>query len=113
MYVTEQLHHLMVKVIGEAEEREVVHNDRPTLNDNDFLEVNAVEPLNQRSVPEYSLRVVVTEDKVDMAVQPSRLQTPVPFLNIAEAEISEVIYMVVRLDYRVPISHNHLIHRFN
>jgi hypothetical protein len=56
---------------------------------------------------------MVTEDKVDMAVQSSRFQTPVPFLNIGEAEISEVIYMVVRLDYRVPVSHNHLIHRFN
>ena len=113
MYVAEQLHHLMVKVIGEAEEREVVHNDRPTLNDDDFLEVNAVKPLKQRPLPENPLRVMVTEDKVDMAVKSSWLQTPVPFLNITEAEISEVVYMVVRLDYRVPVSHNHLIHRFN
>ena len=113
MYVTEQLHHLMDKVIGEAEEREVVHNDRPTLNDDDFLEVNAVKPLKQRPLPENSLRVVVAEDKVDVPVQSSRLQAPVPLLNIAEAEISEVIYMVVRFNHGIPVGDNHLIHRFN
>jgi hypothetical protein len=110
MYVTEQLHHLMVKVIGEAEEREVVHNNRPALNDDDFLEVNAVKPFKHRALPEYSLRVMVTEDKVDMAVQSSRFQTPVPFLNIAEAEISEVIYMVVGLNNRVPVIYKRFVH---
>lgn len=113
MYVAEQLHHLMVKVVGETEEREVVHNDRPALNDDDFLEINAVKPFKHRTLPEYSIRVMVAEDKVDMAVKSSGLQTPVPFLNIAEAEISEVIYMVVRLDHGIPIGDNHLIHRFN
>ena len=103
MYVTEQLNHLMVKVIGKAEKGEMVENDCPTLNDEDFLVVNAVEPLNEGPAPEYSLRVMVTEDKVNMTVKPSRFQTPVPFLNIAETEVPKVIYMVIGLDNRVPV----------
>ena len=34
-----------------------------TINDDDFLEVNAVKPLKHRALPEYSLRVMVTEDR--------------------------------------------------
>lgn len=113
MYVTEQLNHLMVKVIGKAEKGEMIENDRPTLDDEDFLVVNAVEPLNEGPVPEYSLRVMVTENKVDMTVKSSRLQTPVPFLNIAETEVPKVIYMVIGLDNRVPVIHKSLIHLFN
>ena len=103
MYVTEQLHHLMVKVIGEAEEREVVKNYRPSLNNQYLLVVNAVKPLNQCSVPEYSIGVVVAKDKVNMPVKNTRSQYGIPLLNIAEAEVSQVINMVVRLYYRVPV----------
>ena len=110
MYVTEQLHHLMVKVIGKAEKGEMIENDRPTLDDEDFLVVNAVEPLNEGPVPEYSLRVMVTEDKVNMTVKPSRFQTPVPCLNIAETEVPKVIYMVIGLDNRVPVIYKRFVH---
>lgn len=117
MYVPEKLNGLVVNVVGEAEEREMVKNDCPTLYDEDFLEVNTVKPPVHRSLPEYPIRVMVSEDEVDMTVQPVRvritLQAPVPFLNIAEAEISKMIHMVVRPHNGIPVSHDSLIHCFN
>lgn len=103
----------MVQIVGEAEEREVVHDDRPAFNDKDFLVVNAVKSLNQSSVPENSLGVVVSENEVDMTVKPSRFQAPVPLLNVAETEISEMIHMVFRLNNGIPVVDKSLIHLFN
>jgi hypothetical protein len=48
-----------------------------------------------------------------MPVKPSGFKTPVPLLNITEAEVPKVIYMVIRLNNRVPVSHQSIIHCFN
>jgi hypothetical protein len=39
---------------------------------------------------------MIAENEVDMTVQPTRLQTPVPLLNVAKTNVPEVIYMVIR-----------------
>ena len=117
MYMAEKLDYLMVYVVGEAEEWEMVENDCPPLYNEDFLEVNAVKPPVHRSLPEHPFRVVVAENEVDVTVQSVRiritLQTPVPLLNVAEAEVSKVIYMVIGPYDRVPVGHESFIHFLN
>lgn len=113
MDMTEKLDYLMVKVIGEAGEREVVKDYRPALNDKDFLKVNAVKPSKHRTVPEHSLRVVVAENEVDMTVKSPGFKTPVPLLNIAKAEVSEVVHMVIKPHYGIPIGYESVIHFLN
>jgi hypothetical protein len=100
----------MVQVVGKTEEWEVVKNYRPTLNDENFLVVNAVKPFNKCPVPENSLRVVVSEDEVDMSVKSSGLKAPIPLLNITEAEIPEMVNMVIRTDNGIPIVNESLVH---
>ena len=46
----------------------MIKNYGPPFNDKDFLEANLIKSLNHRTLPEHSLRVVVSEDKVDMPV---------------------------------------------
>lgn len=117
MYVTEELDCLMVYVVGETEEREMVENDRPALNDKDMLEFNAVKPTKHSTLPEHPLRVVVSENEMDMPVKPLwvwiAFQAPVPFLNVTEAEVSKMIHMVIWPDNGIPVSHDCLIHSFN
>ena len=91
----------------------MIKNGCPALNDENLLVINAVKPLNEGPVPENSLRVVVSEDEVDMSVKPSGFKTPIPLLNITEAEIPEMVNMVIRLNDRVPVSHQGIVHRFN
>lgn len=100
----------MVKVVGEAGEREVIQNDSPTLYDKDVLKLNAVKPLNHRTFPEQPLGVVIAENEVDVTVQSPGFQKPIPLLNIAETEVSEVVHMVIRLHNGVPVSHECVIH---
>ena len=91
----------------------MVENDCPPFNDESFLVVNAVKPLNKRPLPENSIRVMISENKMNVSIKPSGLKTPIPLLNISEAKVPKVINVVIRLNDRVPVSHQSIIHRFN
>ena len=103
----------MVSVIGKTEEGKMIKDYRPTFNDESFLVVNAVKSLNKCPLPENSIRVMISEDKVNMSVKSSRLKTPIPLLNISEAEVSKVVNVVIRLNDRVPVIHQSIVHCFN
>ena len=103
----------MVPVIGKTEKGKMIKDYRPTFNDESFLVVNAVKPLNKCPLPENSIRVMISENKVNVSIKPSGFKAPIPLLNVSEAEVSKVINVVIRLNDRVPVSHQSIIHRFN
>lgn len=111
--MSQELYDLMVNVVGETSKREVVQVDSPTIDDKYLLKLNGIKTLNHRSGSEYPVRVVVAKDKVNMTVQSPRLQAPVPLLNASKTKVAEMIYMVIRSDYGVPVLHQFLIHLLN
>ena len=103
----------MVQVVRETGEWEVVQVHRPSVNYQHLLEINGVETFKHRPRSEYPIRVVVAENEMYMTVQYARGQHAVPLLDVTETEVAEMVHVVIRSNYGVPVVNQSLVHFFN